>query len=373
MRKLVALIFALLFAANSAARAAETPIAPRVDERLELVSIVFRLAGFDEFRSAPSSAYLKAVDAHFRPFAPHPITARLKAERERLRREGGDLGAWEAFALAMHVGPAPAFEPLFAIDKPPEGDGWDDRTLLNGETLALLRRFYKDARCAEFFAAQRPYFDAVDRSFVSGGYAIDARWFDDFYRVSPTETYRPILSLMGAGNFFYIRVNFGDGQRNTHTILAAGGFDAAGVPRKIDRNAVLKSSVHEHAHAFVNQLVDRRFEEFRGPAMRLLADPIVAERFKGAFYNEPRYLAYESIVRASQIMYFTTHGGDAKAKLIAEQERAGFLWMGGMVAKLEEYSKRRDAYPNLEAFMPEIVNYLSEAATTLEASRKKAR
>jgi hypothetical protein len=272
----------------------------------------------------------------------------------------------------LHVGPAPTFEPLIATDNPPAGDGWDDRTLLNGEILGLLKRFYKDARCAEFFAAQRAYFDAVNRYFPAEGYAIDARWFDDFYRVGPTETYRPILSLMGAGNMFYIRVNFGDGRRNTHTILAAQGFDAGGIPRKIDRNAVLKSSVHEHAHAFINQLVDRRFEEVSGPAMRLLADPTVAERVKGAFYSEPRYLVYESIVRASEIMYFTAHGGGAKAKLIADQERAGFLWMGGMVAKLEGYAARRDAYADFGAYMPEIIALLVKSADELERARKKA-
>ena len=48
------------------ARAGEGKIDVRVDPRVELMSIIFRLAGHPEYNTAPNYPYLADVEAHFR-------------------------------------------------------------------------------------------------------------------------------------------------------------------------------------------------------------------------------------------------------------------------------------------------------------------
>lgn len=55
----------------------------RVDRRVELVSIAFRLAGADEYRRAARMPYTDDVDRAFAAFADHPAIATTRMLRER--------------------------------------------------------------------------------------------------------------------------------------------------------------------------------------------------------------------------------------------------------------------------------------------------
>jgi hypothetical protein len=57
-----ACLFAVVFVARAVA--AQGPIDVRVDQRFELVSIVFRLAGFEEYRMGSVADYNEAVDGY---------------------------------------------------------------------------------------------------------------------------------------------------------------------------------------------------------------------------------------------------------------------------------------------------------------------
>ena len=45
----------------------EPSLAPRVDPRVELLSIVFRLAGNSEYNMSPLKTYTADIDAYFSP------------------------------------------------------------------------------------------------------------------------------------------------------------------------------------------------------------------------------------------------------------------------------------------------------------------
>lgn len=51
-----------LFSSNAVAQPDANSILPHVDKRVELLSVVYRLAGAQEFVEAPASAYSKSVD-----------------------------------------------------------------------------------------------------------------------------------------------------------------------------------------------------------------------------------------------------------------------------------------------------------------------
>jgi len=63
----------------------EPSLAPRVDPRVELLSIVFRLAGNSEYNMSPLKTYTADIDAYFSPYKEHPAVAlarKLAGERE---------------------------------------------------------------------------------------------------------------------------------------------------------------------------------------------------------------------------------------------------------------------------------------------------
>jgi Domain of unknown function (DUF4932) len=64
---------------------AEPSVAPHVDPRVELLSIVFRLAGNSEYSMSPLKSYTADIDAYFAPYKEHPAVAlarKLAGENE---------------------------------------------------------------------------------------------------------------------------------------------------------------------------------------------------------------------------------------------------------------------------------------------------
>ena len=82
MKSLVACLLLLCTSSLAwAAQAASEPapaIGIRVDARVEIASVMARLAGFEEYQVAGLADYDAAVDAHFAPFRGHPAIATLR-------------------------------------------------------------------------------------------------------------------------------------------------------------------------------------------------------------------------------------------------------------------------------------------------------
>ena len=84
MEKLVCILWlspaVAVWAANPAA--AEKPAAPHVtvsvDPRVELMSILFRLAGNPEYNQGRVPSYVQDVESHFGRFRDHPVVKLAK-------------------------------------------------------------------------------------------------------------------------------------------------------------------------------------------------------------------------------------------------------------------------------------------------------
>jgi len=349
--------------------------APGLDERVELLSIVYRLAGHPEFNSRPLTAYSRAVDRHFRQYAHHPFIAYVRGLNETLARKGEEVGSWDVGSLALHLGVAATFDPLVPADDDGGREGWDSRILLRPEMIAGLQQFYRDADCAEFFQSQAAYFHAVNREVESRSVEPNAQWLEHFFATHPTETYTPVLSLLGGSDFGYVRVNFGHELRNTHTIFALTRFDHRGLPTNLDYEAMARLGLHEGLHAYANQLVDRNLEALQPAAEALLAKPEVWSQVRETFYNNAPFLLRESMVRAVAIKYTEENGGssEARARAIAAEERAGFVWMGRLVEQLDYYEANRGAFPNMLAFMAELIRFFNSQAGVTSARELQRR
>lgn len=345
------------------------PVVPVVDERLEFLAIAYRVATGSFPADSLPRAYGDAAQQHFGGFRAHPFIQRLRQLADSAAQAGGDLGSWEIPALAVHLGRPPEFEALVPRTSAESPDDWDDRALLDPGFLQLLRGFYRDSHAEAFFRSQRRYFATVNDAFRRRYTPIDAAWIQEFTGLAPTERYTPIASLMALGGGDYLRVNFGGGRRNTHTIVVPGSYDSAGLPGTQWKDWATRSTLHELVHAWTNQVVDRYADGLRPPAEMLLADPEVHSRVKDTFYGNWQYLLYESLVRAISIRYLVASGAVATTEPgeVAAQEKAGFLWMQGLLGELDRYARDRQRYPTLMHFAPELVRFFQGAPAATRA------
>lgn len=353
--------FFLMISLSVFGQSTDGVIIPRVDQRVELLSIMHRLAT-GKIGGAANPGYNAAIDNHFKKYAGHSAIRYLKTIVDSLAKEGLDASAWELPSLAVHLSQLPELKPLVPYNATTT-DGWDDRTLLKSNLVSGIQQFYRDSKSAAFFDSQRAYYQSIFDHYRKTGIQIKDDWLKDFFRLPKTESYFPIVAL-GASEGAYLRVNFADNKRHTATIFTVSAFDQKGLPSNFTEPSYSWLLLHEQVHSYANQLVDSNLQALQPAAEKLLKRPEVWSKFKDTFYNNWQFLLYESMVRACSLKYGLAHPDYTKdaEKDIRKQEAAGFVWMRGLVNELTRYEKDREKYPDLNTFMPEIVAYLNKAA-----------
>jgi len=294
----------------------------RVDRRVELISILFRLADADEYRmTAESLPYARAVDGHFGAFRDHPAVAATR----RVREQGGI--AFDApMSLAIHLDESLRLSPArAALDARWQKVALDDY-------LAELHRFAADSGADRFFAAQAPYYRRVEARFRR----LLARekpvaWFDRFFGARAGARYLLVPGLLTGPANYGPHVEGADGSVQLYSIVSLEDIDSDGLPRPGRFTAELV--VHEMAHGYVNPIVDRHAAAL-GPSFARIF-PLVERDMRAQAYGSWTVVAYESLVRAVTLRYVRERHGDAAAdRLAREDENRAFYWTADLADQL---------------------------------------
>ena len=153
-----------------------------------------------------------------------------------------------------------------------------------------------------------------------------------------------------------------DGREEITPIIGVWRFDSFGVP--VFTNEIIPTLVHEFCHAYTNQIVDRYAWKMEASARRIFATREQAMRNQG--YGNWLTMLRESMVRACVVRYVNAADGKARAQAeIDEQRRRGFDWVGELATLLQQYENGRDRYPDMDAFMPQVVTFFNNYAKTL--------
>ncbi len=340
---------------------------PRIDHRVEMLSIVFMLAGMEDFNDTLNPTYGKSIHDHFDKYADHKLVEYVKHIRDSLAQKNIDFGYWDAPGIAVHLTYPPEFKPLVPSNDPTNDDFWDNRSLVTDDMVSLLQDFYKTADCEGFFRSQQEYYEAVHLKYENDGKKLNGKWIADFFSIEPSEKYFAVIALC-LRNGAYLRVNYGHEIRDTYTIFGCTAFDKNGIPETFGQPYFLSSMLHEYTHCFVNQLVEKYSSKLKSSAETLLADPIVLAKMKDTFYGNWRYLLYESLVRAFTILYGKHNYGDSERteKEMLFQEEAGFYWMLDLVKLLDKYAANRNKFKNMDSYMPAVVKFFTKLAKKYE-------
>jgi hypothetical protein len=327
---------------------------PKVDERVELMSIVFRLADCDEYTSRKNDHYVTRINNHFNQFKNHPLIDYIR----KIRSHG--IGYDAVMQMAIHIRDAPRFDPLVEFDRNTPEQRWGKKVSM--KFLKLLREFYKDARCGEFFSSEHEYYGTVVEAFLPNYDKLDLNWYSEFYGTEPKEKFIIIIAPGNGGNNYGPSLTKENGEKEFYAIMGAWDFDSTG-------NCIFSTDeyfpilLHEFNHSFVNPLLSEYKDQLESSCSVLFNT--VATEMKNQAYGDWEVMFNESVVRAAVIQYMIDHGFDSQ---IVENERneqfyRGFIWINDLVLSLNKFSEKRIKYQAFRDYMPEIVlsfNYFKD-------------
>ena len=299
-------------------------LAVEVDGRVELLSVLFRLAGAPPYGEA-ATPYALAADEHFGAVAGHPAVIKT---RELVSERGISYEAPVELAVYLDSG----LEPIRPLEPLPPGldPRWEGVDL--DRYLADVRDFSAASSFEEFEAAQAGYAADVEStltSFLADRPVID--WFEDAFGHAGAE-FTVVPGLLSGSFSFAASAEQADGQTELAPILYLEAPDADGVPTPTELS--FEFLVHELAHGWVDPVFDARVEEMRGSALPLFRE--VEELMRQQAYSSYPIMVNESVVRALVVSFLRERAGEEPAeRSLAEQEQLGFIWTAELAEAIE--------------------------------------
>lgn len=315
-------------AGGSPAPVATSGIDVAVDPRVELVTVLARLAGLPEYQAAGIADYDAAVDAHFAPYRDHASVATMR----RLARER-HIGFNAPIELALLATPG-TWAPAVPLSPLPDflDPRWDPASA--HDFLDAARRFERDTGAEAFFASQRPLYDAVEaavRANLAG--RLETAWYGAQMPRRGAVRFRVVPALLAGANNYGPHIRHADGGMEVYGVLGTPTH-RAGERIQYPADAQLSLLVHEFHHPYMNPWADAHADVLLPPATALF--DAVQARMRELAYGEPRILLYESLVRANTLRYLRAHGEDATwRRLMAEDRAKGFPWTPALADLLD--------------------------------------
>ena len=360
------LMAGLASAAGPDAATSSHKIVARVDPRVELMCIIFRLAGNPEYNQPNSkSPYADEVEAHFGKYRDHAV---IKLARELRASRGVSYDA--VMSMAVHIRDTTQFKERVPFDKAPPRLDQRWRPDEAREFLKQARGFAKDTQFNDFFKAHRKLYEAAGQRMTSKlGERAYLDWFDSYFGARPGAKFSAIVGMLNGGCNYGVGARSLDGREDICPVLGVWQFDDDGIP--VINDEIVSTVVHELCHSYTNAIVDRHADELRPAGERIF--PHCADIMKRQAYGDWKTMMYESLVRVCVVRYLhATDGPAAARKAIKQEHDRGFTWIGDLSMLLEEYEAGRERYQTFDAFMPHVVNMFNTFAADYDKRIEQA-
>lgn len=343
MKTLKAVIILIVFALQ--AQAQNSTIVPFVDERTELLGVVFRLAGASEFTNNNIADYSTSIDEYFSVYKNHEAVKMAKMLRQS---SGISYDAVMSLAVNIEIG-----NEVKLIDDITSAS-LDSRWIMADAKRFVrnLNDFYSTTDFKTFFNNHKPLYQAARNNFEYLLNNMDTSWFSNFFGAKNTDNFDVIIGLTHTGSFGQL-MQQKTGNRKLYAIIGTYLTDSLGVP--IYKPNMLGVIVHEFCHSFCNTLIDRHYDDMRQNAKSFFK--LEQELLSNNAYGSDLIMLYETLVRSCVIQYYSQKNVevDKIKQMIAQERNGGFLWIDSLVQQLNVYQQNRDKYATLNDFMPQIV------------------
>lgn len=346
MKKLLFLLAGIFLSFNSA----HSQIKAQVDERFELTSIYFALAGVPEYCACAIPSYWADMNkTFFDDFTySEPIHyARFLHQKHNIQYA---LVPWIAEKLEIvsgHVRLAPQWKVEELVAEVPH---WGEGRL--EKFIRMLDRFYRKSKFSEFYQSHRPLYDVYEQAATAYYSTAGVSWFESFFGKPFEQNLTVNISLMNGPHNYSMDKG----------VLLGMQEDKNGNPRiDIFDTQVL---IHELCHHFTHPIFDSWWPQLE-PAMRKIF-PHIREQMENLAYPDMKQATEEWLNELCVQLYMREIKPGFSGILIASDVNRGFIWMWRSVDFMENFFAHRDRYPFFGDFMPQIVGHMNYLADNFE-------
>jgi hypothetical protein len=321
---LVVVVLFLLPAALAAAQVSQIQV--QFDKRVELIGIIFYLAGNKEYAGCRDPAYLKAVEEYFGNYRSHAAVKMASGLRER-----NHIWFVAPISLAVHL--TPQYRLLPGVKDHASGGSLDFRwTLAKAEAFARqVRSFSRASKAQQFFRRHDALYRQMTRRLRRLTGRQDPGWFASLTRTHSNRQFTVVPSpLLGGGNYGpHVQTQ---GEIRNYAVMGVWKFESDGSPAFGDDSGWV--IIHEFAHSYVNPWVNEGMAQLRAAGERLIraktSDFDKTGYGQGSEFNSD--VLYETMVRALVVVYFADHGNTAGAQRQLQNDmHRGWTWLPGVV------------------------------------------
>jgi len=332
---------------------ADIPI--RVDPTVELFSVIYRLADINQYNEMELPRYVEEVREFFGGFQNHRAVQVVKELNQTHAINGN---APMDLAVRLTAPPYLELRTPVALALDDMDTRWDADIL--PVLIEAAQEFAMDTDFMAFFQAHQSLHESAVESLRFTLAETDVLpWFHEFFGGSP-ESYLVILGLLNGTCNYGSRVTHSGGATEFISMLGGIDPDQQGTPQYA-RSRFLPTLVHEFNHSYINPLVARHSEALRPSGESIFAHLQEGMNYWG--YNHWYVMYYEYLVRAATVRYLEGNEGPGAAQReVRQDEQDGFPGLGKLAGLLREYELHRDQYPDLDAFMPRLVEFFQEMA-----------
>lgn len=324
-----------------------------VDPRVELLSLIFCLAGNPEYNQGRVQSYTDDVEQQFDGFRDHAV---VQIARKLRSARGVSYDA--CMSMAVHLSDAYQLQPIIPLHPWPEGldQRWTAESVTN--FLAAARQFVKDTAFKEFIERHQSLYDTTTaRMKALMDKERHLQWFQDYFGERPQATFTVALGLLNGGCCYGPHCRDAAAKEELFCVLGVWRTDAQGLP-EFTRD-MLGTVVHEFCHSYANGVIYRHYTELKPAGDKLFRG--VSDKMRSQAYGNAQTMLCESLVRACVVRYLLHYeGAEAAQREIRDQKKHGFLWIEELSNQLADYEAHRDRYPTLETFSPRLVSFFKE-------------
>jgi hypothetical protein len=319
---------------------------PQVDQRVELISIVFRLADSQEYSSERFKLYTDRIQAHYQPYKNHPLIEFVK----KLRKQN-NIGYDAPMYMAIHLDKD--LEPLVEFTEKVPDQRWGKENAR--EFVRLLNSFYEESKSEKFFNDNELFYRQTSERFMPVYRKLDLNWYRSFYGHPANEKFHIVNGLANGPGNYGPAINHSDGRREVYAIMGTWSTDSLGMA-KFPLENYFPILLHEFNHSFVNALLEKKSNLFKKNGEILYRS--VEKEMKNQAYGNWQTMLNEALVRAAVIKYMKDHDFDPQQiqKETNAQLSRGFFWIQDLVTELEKYDTSRKEYSTLDEYILKIAD-----------------
>lgn len=340
MKRTIVLLLSLLISYTTWAQ-----ISVITDERVELTSAVFRLAGIPEYTDGEVVPYNAAIDEQFEDYKDNALFEYIR----KLRNEdmlGYASVATSAFYITIQDGKVSVDHTRDISDLTGKGKQWASDSKFR-KYVRLLNNFYQESNFAQFYNSQaQAYSEQIEKAATLFD-NINGEWFANFYGV---EFVAP-----------RVYIALGNGKHNYFVNGVDGSYDIVlGAKRYYLIDTLLPVIIHEICHKYSNPITDAIYSDIEGDFATFLSDDDITARLANIGYRDTKTVAIEWFTNLCTVMYLQDNVPLLAGYHAAKLRDNGFIWLPATIKSMEEYSTNRELYPALSNYAPKIVQCINE-------------